>query len=173
MIDWDEIVRREGPAVWHAIYRLVRNRADADECFQETFVAAVSFSNRNVADHWPSLLRRLAIARAVDRLRRRAHRARYENRVEAVTAVAKQMDPRQMAETAELADTLRTAIAKIPPRSAEAFCLHELEGWSYEQIADHLSISSGAVGTMLHRARRRLQTLLTAALQRNKYGNIP
>jgi DNA-directed RNA polymerase specialized sigma24 family protein len=39
MPDWDEILSPDGPAVWRTAYRIVGNRADADECFQEAFLA--------------------------------------------------------------------------------------------------------------------------------------
>ena len=41
MPDWNEILARDGPAVWRTAYRLVGNRADADECFQDVFLAAL------------------------------------------------------------------------------------------------------------------------------------
>ena len=46
MTDWEGIVRDEGPAVWRTAQRLLGNAADADECFQETFAAAVELVRR-------------------------------------------------------------------------------------------------------------------------------
>ena len=40
MPDWREILSRDGPAAWRTAYRLLGNRADADECFQEACMAA-------------------------------------------------------------------------------------------------------------------------------------
>jgi RNA polymerase sigma-70 factor, ECF subfamily len=36
MPDWQEIVEREKRAVWQTAYRILGNRADADECFQRS-----------------------------------------------------------------------------------------------------------------------------------------
>ena len=44
MPDWEAIIREHGPAVWQTAYRLVNDRADADDCMQETFVAAVGLA---------------------------------------------------------------------------------------------------------------------------------
>src|SRR5207253_7134303 len=74
MIDWEGIVAREGEGVWKRVYRLLGNRADAEEVFQETFLAALSFARREVVESWGALLHRLATARAVDRLRQRQRR---------------------------------------------------------------------------------------------------
>jgi len=67
MPDWDEILTRDGPAVWRTAYRIVGNRADADECVQEAFLHALEISRRKPVQHWCALLQRLAAARAVDR----------------------------------------------------------------------------------------------------------
>ena len=70
------------------------------------------------------------------------------------------LSPIRQAEEAELADELRAALGQIPPRQAEVFCLHCLEDWSYQEIAEHLGISIDSVGVLLHRARNRLRLLL-------------
>ncbi|HEY4310869.1 MAG TPA: RNA polymerase sigma factor [Pirellulales bacterium] len=166
MIDWEDTIRCEGPALWRSIYRLVQNRTDADECLQETFVAAVKLSQRQAVQNWPTLLKHLAVARAVDCLRKRMRRARIEDvhDIDVVPAVGR--SPADRAENAELARVLRWALAQVPVRSAEALCLYELEDWTYEAIGEHLSISSGAVGMLLARARRRLQKLLAKTWER-------
>ena len=69
-------------------------------------------------------------------------------------------DPADHAEAAELAGALRWAVAQLPKKQAEVFCLHELGDWSYQQIAEQLGITANAVGVMLHRARQKLQELL-------------
>ena len=40
MSDWQDILSRDGSAVWQTAYRYLGNRADTDECFQEAFLAA-------------------------------------------------------------------------------------------------------------------------------------
>ena len=73
--------------------------------------------------------------------------------------------PSQGAEDAERAESLRAALAALPPKQAEAFSLHHLEGWSYREIAGHLSSSVDAVGLLLHRARKRLRELLESSAE--------
>jgi RNA polymerase sigma-70 factor (ECF subfamily) len=160
MIDWDELMRREGSAVWRTAYRLVRNRADADECFQETFLATLEISNRQPVRNWPALLHRLATARAIDRVRKQLRRRRREEVADFTQTEGTEDDPSQHAEAAELAGALRWAIAQLPKRQAEIFCLHELAEWSNQQVADQLGITANAVGVILHRTRQKLQELL-------------
>jgi RNA polymerase sigma-70 factor (ECF subfamily) len=160
MIDWDEIVRREGSAVWRTAYRLLRNRADADECYQETFLAALEVSNRQPVHNWPAFLKRLATNRAIDRVRKRLRRKVNEEFADPELVSSVDYDPSQHAEAAELASALRWAIAQVPKRQAEVFCLHEICETSYQEIADQLGITVNSVGVILHRTRQKLQQLL-------------
>jgi RNA polymerase sigma-70 factor (ECF subfamily) len=68
--------------------------------------------------------------------------------------------PDRRAEDAELSDRLREALAGLPAQQAEAFCLHCLESWSYQEIARHLAVTVDAVGVLLYPARRRLRDRL-------------
>lgn len=163
MVDWDGIVRREGPAVWRTLYRLLGNRADADDCFQETFLAALAVWKREAVQHPRALLNRLATARALDRLRRR-----YRHNAREAGGGGADLDelrsggamPPQLAEASELSERLREAIATLPEKQAQAFCLFYLEGWDYQEIAGQQSGTVNAVGVLLHRARQRLRELL-------------
>src|SRR5688500_10334223 len=136
MVDWEEVMARDGPAVWRCVYRLVGHRDKAKDCCRETFVVAVELCRRQDVRSWPALLLRLATARAVDRPRRRYGRVPAE-RVDGRELAGAVEDrhtpaPSQHAEAAELAAALRGALAELPGRQAQAFCLHHLEGWSYE-----------------------------------------
>ena len=165
MVDWDGIVGRDGPAVWRTVYRLLGNRADAEDCFQETFLAAVQVWRREPVQYPHALLQRLATARALDKLRRRYRRASHETgNVQWEDLSARQHQPHELAESAELSDRLREALAALPAKQAQAFCLFYLDGWDYQQIAEHLEATVNAVGVLLHRARHRLRDMLGSAV---------
>jgi RNA polymerase sigma-70 factor, ECF subfamily len=160
MPDWPEILSQDGPAAWRTAYRLLGNRADADECFQEACLAALEVSRREQVHNWRGLLQRLAVARSVDRLRVRK-RARLQTSTSGLHQVQDgSLLPSQNVEDAELASELRLALARIPPRQAEAFCLHCVEDCSYQEIAQSLRISIDAVGVLIHRARQHLRKFL-------------
>ena len=160
MVDWEGIVERDGPAVWRTVYRLLGRRADADECFQETFLSALELWRRQAVRHPRAALLRLATARAVDRLRLRYRHARREGAAEWDHLPGDQPSPPQRAAAAELSQRLREALATLPGKQADVFCLHCLEGWAYAEIAAELGISIDAVGVLLHRGRARLRAAL-------------
>ncbi len=163
MPDWQEILSRDGPAVWRTAYRLLGNQADADECFQEACLAGLEVSRRETVHNWRALLQRLAVARSVDRLR-----SRKRARLDLATAELLQVQdglplPPQDLEDAELASELRLVLGQLPARQAEAFCLHHIEDCSYQEVACALGISVDSVGVLIHRARKRLRKLLAGS----------
>lgn len=160
MIDWDEILTRDGPTAWQTAWRVLRNRADTDECFQDACLAALEYSRTAPVRHWRTLLQRLAAARAIDRLRQRVRRQDLEAKLPYDLPRASPDTPGDVAEGAELAARLRAALAHLPPNQAEVFWLFCREGWSYREIADEIGVSQDLVGVWLTRARQRLRELL-------------
>jgi RNA polymerase sigma-70 factor (ECF subfamily) len=162
MVDWEGIVERDGPAVWRTVYRLLGRRADAEECFQETFLAALELWRREAVRHPRAALLRLATARAVDRLRRRYRKTDRETHGAWDPAAHPGEAPPQQAAANELSQRLREALTLLPEKQADVFCLYALEDWSYSEIAQELGVSVDAVGVLLHRGRAKLRTALTA-----------
>ncbi len=159
--DWRAIVDCHGRMVWETAYRLLGNHADAADCFQDTFLSALAVSRREPVRSWPRLLHRLATARALDRLRQRLRRARRSGEVADWAAVAAgNPTPVQAAQASELRAKLRRALAQLPRKQADVFCLRCLQQMSYQDIADELGMKTNAVGVLLHRARSRLRELL-------------
>ena len=158
MVDWQVIIKKHGPVVWQTAYRLLGNHADAADCFQETFVSALEFCQRQRVRNFPALLSRLATARAIDQLRRRFRRSRSEtDSADWAALQSANPCPVERAQQKELTDWLRESLSKLPPQEAQAFCLRYLNDMSYRQIANELGIKTNAAGVLLHRARAKLR----------------
>jgi RNA polymerase sigma-70 factor (ECF subfamily) len=162
--DWQAIVKDYGATVWQTAYRLLGNRADTADCFQDTFLAAFELARAQPVRNLPGLLVRLATTRAVDRLRQRGRLQRYCAGSQAgPETVGHEPDPAGCAQTQELADRLRAAIGRLPPQEASVFCLRYLNDMSYGQIARELKVGINVVGVALYRAKARLRKALDAA----------
>jgi RNA polymerase sigma-70 factor, ECF subfamily len=168
--DWEGILKEHGPAVWRVCWRILTHRADVEECFQETFLAAVRVSRSSVVASWPALLHNLATARAIDRLRQRVTRRRVVPDQATILegadgplerAQSGEPEPGEHAVAAELSDRLREALTALPEKQARAFCLHALDGWPQQQVAEQLGMTENAVAVTIHRARQRLRELLS------------
>jgi RNA polymerase sigma-70 factor, ECF subfamily len=160
MIDWEEILRHDGPSVWMTAWNVLGNRADADECFQEACLAAVEYSKKHTVFRWSSFLHRLATARAIDRLRQRVSRNRRDNAIPLENRMSASASPLQLAMDGERAERLRWALAQLAPKQAEAFCLFHMNDWTHAEIALELNVSADLVGVWLGRTRDRLRKIL-------------
>jgi RNA polymerase sigma-70 factor (ECF subfamily) len=154
--DWNGLVREHGRAVFGAAWRILGHAADAEDVVQEVFLEAQQLGNSRPVETWQPLLRQIATFRALDKLRRRKESVPLDS----VAIAARDHTPEAVAVGNELETRLRQALARLPDREAQVFCLRYFEDASYEQIARSLQISPGAAATALHKAREKLKSLL-------------
>ena len=69
-------------------------------------------------------------------------------------------DPELALEVANLRGRLRRALLRLPQRARVVVVLRDVYNWSHAQIAEALGISVSASKVRLHRARKRLRTML-------------
>jgi RNA polymerase sigma-70 factor, ECF subfamily len=158
--------RHRGTVVNH-LYRLVRDRAIAEELAQDVFLRVYRFRNRyqpeakfstwlfrittNVALNWRRDTRRESAHLRLDA-------SNHESRRIQVLDQNPRVDQRLLHE--HRAREIREAIEGLPPKQLAAVLMHKYEGMDYVQIADVLGCSIPALKSVLFRAyetlRRRL-----------------
>lgn len=138
--------------------RMTGDRTMAEDLTQETFVKAwenlASFKGESAFGSW---LHRVAANVVLDDARSRGRRLR---RIEAVDNVDAFSDPAPARDSAAAVD-LERALAALPDGARTAFVLHDVHGFSHEEIAGMVGQAAGTSKAQLHRAR----TLLREALR--------
>jgi RNA polymerase sigma-70 factor (ECF subfamily) len=159
MDDWQRLVRNYGTLVYSAAWRVLRHREDVEDVVQEVFLGAWASRQREQVAQWGGWLRRMAVCRALDRLR-----SRRRWRVLDAEQPAPARSPVADAEGAELQEQLLACVAELPEQQREVFSLRYFELLTNGDIAEALGISESAVSTALHKARgnlaRRLSSLI-------------
>jgi RNA polymerase sigma-70 factor (ECF subfamily) len=79
---------------------------------------------------------------------------------EGILSTALGNDPRQNVLRRELASKITEALAQIPEKHRTILVLREVEGLSYEELAERLDIHKGTVMSRLFHARKKMQALL-------------
>lgn len=96
--------------------------------------------------------------------RRRRTRHSPLEAVENLAATPTGFDHPELAfEAANLRGRLRRALLRLPQRSRVVVVLRDVYDWSHAQIAETLGISVSASKVRLHRARKRLRTILESS----------
>jgi RNA polymerase sigma-70 factor, ECF subfamily len=79
---------------------------------------------------------------------------------EGILATRLGTDPRQNALRRELAEKIQEALATLPEKHRTILVLREVEGLSYEELAERLGIHKGTVMSRLFHARKKMQAAL-------------
>jgi RNA polymerase sigma-70 factor (ECF subfamily) len=157
-----ELVERYQQRVYTVVVGMVHRREDALDLAQEIFVKAYhSLKYFRGDSSFYTWLYRIAVNVVID-FRRKGKGIKpfsYEDGL--VGEMAGGMaPPDQQVMTHELRQALHRALASLPHEQQAAIILRELEGLSYQEIADVVQCSIGTVMSRLHYARKRLQELL-------------
>jgi RNA polymerase sigma-70 factor, ECF subfamily len=154
------IVDRYKNALVSYISRLTGSRDRADEIGQETFVRLYRTAHRydergRLAPYLYRIAMNLLRTEQI-RLRRRA--------LLLLQYGSRERGCRDTAETRMLSDELsrhvQNAIAALPLRYRAPVVLREMEGWSYQDIAQTLGCREGTVKSRIARGRERLRRAL-------------
>lgn len=160
MSDWETIVEEHARAVLGIAQRILGSVHDAEDVAQDVFCEAYQRLSTPAVTNWPGMLRRMAVLRSMDRLRRSRPTVRLETSIEGNAS-----DPSQAMIAQELAERLRASLARLPKRQAAVFSLAYFEQLSREEIASSLGISPAAVSAALYKARQKLAVSLTGITQ--------
>ena len=167
-----ELVHRYERPVFSLVFRMVRDRETAEDLAQETFIKVLNHIDRYSPDFkFSSWLFKIANNVTIDHLRRRRlDTISIDGSPSAVTAAeveASALDPETGQESAldelearEMGSAIERAIGRLRPEYRSCIILRHVEGRSYEEMADLLDTTVGALKMRVHRAREALQKLL-------------
>jgi RNA polymerase sigma-70 factor (ECF subfamily) len=167
-----ELLRRYERPVFSLIYRMVRDRALAEDLSQETFIKVLNALESYRPEYkFSSWVFKIANNAAIDQLRRRevdtlsldgAPDARTADEVEATAlqAADRQESPLAELESRELGSQIEQAVGRLRPEYRTCILLRHVEGRSYEEIAEVMDLPLGTVKTYIHRARLELREYL-------------
>lgn len=138
-------------------YRLLGSVHEADDAVQETWLR-LQRSDVSDVDSLPAWLTTVASRVCLDQLRSRASRREDLDPEPPVVPGDLISDPAAEAEHADaVGRALMVVLDTLAPAERLAFCLHDLFGLPFDEIAPTLSRSSAACRQLASRARRRVR----------------
>ncbi|RKT53502.1 RNA polymerase sigma factor [Saccharothrix australiensis] len=154
---FDELVRRHTGRMYRVALRVVGDPVEAEDVVQDAWISAWRALPRFRGDAAPSTwLYRVVTNAALLHLRRRKPTVPLESAPEPRS----DNGPEAAVLRGEAADVVLRAIAGLEPGQRVPLVLRELEGLSYEEVAEVLGIGVPALRARLHRARVALMAKL-------------
>jgi RNA polymerase sigma factor (sigma-70 family) len=153
--------------LYRFVLRSIGNAADAEDLAQQAFLEAYrgmgSFRGESELSTW---LYGIAMNLVRNYLNRAPHRVRqYEPEGVLETLAGEADGPEELIERMELATRLYAQVESLSDDLKQIFLLIAIEGASYEEAAQRLSIPLGTVRSRLFRAREMLKVQLADLLQ--------
>ncbi len=167
-----ELLGRYQRPVFSIIYRMIRDREQAEDLAQETFVRV--FNNIDRYDprfKFSSWIFKIATNLTIDWIRRKelntvsidgSRNAVTAEQIEAtsITIASKDENPEELLEAKQLGDEIEDAIGRLRPEYRAAILLRHVDGREYQEIAEILALPLGTVKTYIHRGRNELREQL-------------
>lgn len=155
-----EVYRSHGRLVYAVAYKVLGDRALAEEATQQAFVkawrAAQSFEAERELGPWLAAIARRV---AIDLYRRESARSADPLETAAPDDPALISSP-QTADAIYDVWEVREAVAQLPSDEQEVVRLQHLDGFTHVQIAERLGVAVGTVKSRSFRAHKRLAAML-------------
>ncbi len=170
---FNELVRLFERRIYAHAYQMLGNHTEADDVLQETFVRLVKNIARLRTDaNLPSFIFRIATNLCIDIIRKRQRREVNidESDVEAARGYQLELSrristPEEETERRELMELITAAIAELPPKQQATIVLHDVEGYSKEEVAGIMNCPQATVRSNLHIARSKVKRKLIGLLR--------
>lgn len=147
---------QHAPRIDALVRRLVGDPDQAADVAQEVWIqifrALPGYRGDSQFSTWAH---RIAVNRTLNALRSLRRVSKAEVDIEEDTSMVEHDGDRSM-----LAQTIDEAVQKLSPGARHVFVLHDVEGYTHEEIAIELGITSGGSKSQLFKARAKLRRLL-------------
>ncbi|HET6627385.1 MAG TPA: RNA polymerase sigma factor SigE [Nocardioidaceae bacterium] len=158
---WDEVVSQHSARVYRLAYRLTGNPHDAEDLTQEVFVRVFRSLSSYTPGTFEGWLHRITTNLFLDQARRKS-KIRFDALADdAETRMPSRVpSPDNQVNDRLFDDDVEAALADLPPDFRAAVVLCDIEGLSYDEIADVLDLKLGTVRSRIHRGRTMLRKSL-------------
>jgi RNA polymerase sigma-70 factor (ECF subfamily) len=154
---FDRLVDRYSNRIFAHVFRIVRDREEAEDLTQEIFLRTYrSLARFNPSRPFKSWIYKIATNAGLNALRSRQRRGVKVS----LDAHHELIDHQAESPRRELRDELAHAMEGLAPQPAMLIHLHYQEGMSIREAADIVGMNEGSAKVALHRARKRLRELI-------------
>lgn len=168
---WEQIVARFRRRVFHIAYKFTGKHDGAEDLTQEIFLKVFRSLDKFHRDaDFSTWLGSVARNYCIDRYRaqKREREVLVEDLLAFDSAPALSGNPHRALEDRDRHSLLRRGLDRLPEKLREAVVLRDLQGLTYQEMAEQLSLPEGTVKSRINRGREELTRLLLRAEQASR-----
>ncbi len=167
-----ELVRCYQDRIYSLCRYMLKNRYDAEDAAQDTFIKAY----RNLRNFKPKAsfytwLYRIAVNTCLDRQKRPLFASLFKwsahGEESTIEAQSNKPSPEEICETRQLGQALHIGLNRLSPKLRAVIFLREIDGLSYEEIAEVLEVSVGTVKSRISRAKEEMRRIMIFFREQN------
>ena len=162
------LVKKYKTKVFNLAYSFTRNKETAEDLAQEIFIKVYYALNKfKFKSGFGTWLYRIAVNHIKDHLRKRGKERLISLEIMSREPSQQENEIKKKEKVQEKADRkklLYRALQSLPEKHQVILTLRDIQGHSYEEIADILKLSPGTVDSRLHRARKMLRKKISPFL---------
>ena len=169
---FEELFHKYKTFVWNVAYRMTYNFDMAEDLAQDVFISAwkslPAFRGASAFSTW---IYRITVNTTLNMLRRRPYeQIASDEQLHGVldTETFMRQNPETRTQTVEAERELSALLARLSPERRLALVLKEIEGLSYEQIAQATGVPLGTVRSRIARARADLGKIAESEEKKNE-----
>jgi RNA polymerase sigma-70 factor (ECF subfamily) len=158
-----EVFDKYNKKVYRIAYGVVRQREEALDIVQEVFIKLFhSIKNFKGKSHFYTYLYRMVMNTAIDHARKTGKQIISSLDQEGSFQPSDDLEkgPERILLQKELEERVKLAMDKLPAEQRAALIFRDVEGLSYQEMAETMGCSIGTVMSRLHYGRKRMQELL-------------
>ncbi len=157
---FEVLVLQHQDRIYNLCRYMLQDPQDAQDAAQDVFLKAYRGLNGFRPDaSLYTWLYRIAVTTCLD-YKRKSRREVFRSEHLTEDLPSDEPSPEQLYESGEISESIQLALQKLPEKLRAAIVLREIEGLSYEEIAEVLHTSAGTVKSRISRAREQLRHLL-------------
>ena len=167
-------------SLYSTAYRMSRNRQDAEDLLQETYLRAYKYYDKfQEGTNFKAWLFKILKNTFINRYRKRQRQplknsfdeieGSFESKLLESPLTARGATPEEELMVDALDEDVQKALEALPEDYRTAVELADLQGLSYREIADQLGIPLGTVMSRLYRGRRQLEAVLLQYAREHGY----
>lgn len=159
---FENILRKENKRLFNYLLKILRNREDAEDILQDTFVAFHRKMNAISEEALLSYLYRTAHNKALNLIKKRKRQENFSTNYSEMEHL-----PEEQTEEEEYdkSDLVRNAFSKISEKYALILEMQFYRKMSYKEIAETMEISESAVDSRLFRAKKKFKKIISQEMK--------